>query len=107
VKPSLASRAQTIQPFLALVLIVAVRGVGLLAMVLTLRSPRSSVLPLRANEKATGTVAVTTIWSLVMLAVANSPLSMVAALLFWVATLPMLDGLASDLTVNASLLVQL
>lgn len=69
VRPVLASLAHTIQPFLALVLTVAVRGVGLEVTLLVLRVPSASVVALSANEKVEGTLAETAIWSLLTLAV--------------------------------------
>lgn len=72
-RPVLESLAQTIQPFLELVLMVAVRGVGLEATEAVLRVPRESVLALRVNENACGTVALTAIWSLVTVEVTYVP----------------------------------
>ena len=54
------SFAQMVQPFLALVLTVAVRGVGLLTTAELDSTPSASVFPLSANEKTEGTLAVTT-----------------------------------------------
>ena len=107
VRPVLASLAQTIQPFLALVLTVAVRGVGLLVTLPLESVPRASVLPLRAKEKTAGTVAVTTIWSSVMLAVAYDSVSMGASPEVRVVTLPRLEAVAPDLTATAAVLIQL
>jgi hypothetical protein len=57
-RPVFASLAHTIQPFLALVLTVAVRGVGLVVTLPVDSMPRASELALRANENVEGTVAV-------------------------------------------------
>src|SRR6478752_5331261 len=87
-KPVLLSLAQTYQPFLALVFIVTVRGVGLELTAAVVRPPRLSVLPLRAKLKVCDTLALTTIWSSVMLAVEKVALSIVAGPLSWVVTVP-------------------
>ena len=68
--PVLESFAHTVQPLSALVFIVAVRGVPKVVTAEDESVPSGSVLPLSANEKTDGTVAVTTTWSSVMLAVA-------------------------------------
>ena len=57
VRPVLLSWAQTYQPFLALVLTVAVRGVGLTLTEPVDNEPRASVLPLKAKLKVCGTEA--------------------------------------------------
>ena len=106
-KPVLLSFAQTYQPFLALVLTVAVRGVGLAVTEPVARLPRASVLPLRAKENDGATVAVTTIWSLVMVAVAYWLESIGAVTLSIVVTLPSSEALAPDAVVRAALFVQL
>ena len=107
VRPALASLAQTIQPFLALVFTVAVRGVGLDATEAVVRLPSASVLPLSENENAEGTVAETTIWSFVMLAVVYEAVSIVAGALVWVVTLPRLEPEAAEATETAPLFIQL
>jgi hypothetical protein len=72
-----------------------------------LKFPSASVLPLKANEKAGGMVAVTTIWSFVILAVAYCAVSIVAGVLSVVVTLPMLLLPVDELIVTAVVLLQL
>jgi hypothetical protein len=107
VRPVLVSLAQTCQPFVALVLTVAVRGVGLVVTDDELNVPSASVLPESANEKTEGTVAETTIWSSVMLAVAYEPDSMSAGADVRVVTEPVLELVAELFTVTADAVVQL
>ena len=64
-----ASFAHTCQPLAALVLTVAVRGVGLFVTEPVDNYPRASVLPLSAKLNDCGTVALTAIWSSLILAV--------------------------------------
>jgi hypothetical protein len=90
-----------------LVLTVAVRGVGLVVTEPELNVPRASVLPDRANEKTDGTVAETTIWSSVMLAVAYEPESIAADAPVCVATEPVFELVADDETETAAELIQL
>jgi hypothetical protein len=70
-KPVLASFAQTYQPFLAFVFTVAVRGVGLDETLPVESCPRLSVLALIAKVNDGATLALTTIWSSAIAAVAN------------------------------------
>lgn len=86
---------------------VAVRGVGLGVIADELKLPSESVLALRAKENAGGIVAVTTIWSLVMLAVAYCALSIVVGVLSVVVTVPRLLLLVDEVTVTALAVVQL
>jgi hypothetical protein len=60
-RPVLASFAHTIQPFLAFVLTVAVRGVGLVVTLPVASIPSASVVALNAKENVDGTVADTAI----------------------------------------------
>lgn len=107
VRPVLASFAHTVQPFLALVLTVAVTGVALVDTAPVLIDPSASVLALSAKEKSAGTVAVTVIWSLEIVAVAYAPVSMSTAELFFVPIVPLKLGLALDAVVIAAVAVQL
>jgi hypothetical protein len=86
---------------------VAVRGVGLGVIADELKFPSASVLPLKANEKAGGIVAVTTIWSFVILAVANCAVSIVVGVLSVVATVPKLLLPVDEVMVTAVVLLQL
>lgn len=106
-KPVFTSLAQTVQPFLAFVLTVTVRGVGLVVTLLVLSEPSASVLAFKENENVVGTVALTATWSPLTLAVLKPELSITAGTLVCVATVPVLLPDADDLTVTAALFVQL
>ena len=106
-RPVFASRAQTYQPFLAFVLIVAVRGVGLVVTDEVLNVPRASVFALNAKLNVCGTLAVTTIWSSLILAVENSAVSIVVGPESRVVILPAFELVAAAFTCTAALLVQL
>jgi len=106
-RPVLASFAHTCQPFLALVLTVAVRGVGLLVTLPVLKVPRASEVALSANENVEGTVAVTDTWSLLTVAVLKSLVSMLVGVLVRVVMVPLFELVALDLVVTAEVLVQL
>ncbi len=107
VRPVFASLAHTVQPFLAFVLTVVVRGVGLLMTLPVLSVPSASLLPLSANENVEGTDADTETWSPVTLAVLKPELSMVVGVLVCVVMVPVLELVALDLIVTAALLTQL
>lgn len=107
VSPVLASLAHTCQPFLPLVLTVAVRGVGLEVTLPVLSVPNASDVALKENVNVDGTVAVTAIWSLLTLAVLKSLVSMLVGVLVRVVMVPVLEAVALDLTVTAAELVQL
>lgn len=107
VRPVFALRAHTVQPFFALVLTVAVRAAGLAVTDAVLSDPSASVLALSANEKVCGTVAVTTIWSSVMLAVANPAVSIVVGPESRVVIVPLFELVAVPFIVRAAVLVQL
>ena len=106
-RPVEESFAHTDQPFLALVFTVAVRGVGLLVTLEVDSTPRGSVLPLNANEKTEGTLAVTTTWSSLMLAVAYELVSISAGAEVRVVTVPVFDEVAELFTLIAAEFVQL
>jgi hypothetical protein len=106
-RPVFKSLAHTCHPFLALVLTVAVRGVGLVVTEPAASVPSASALAERAKEKVDGTVAVTTIWSLVTLAVLKPEESMATGPVARVVIVPVFELVAPALTVTAALFVQL
>jgi len=90
-----------------LVFIVAVRGVGLAVTDPVDSVPKASVFALSAKLNDCGTLAVTAIWSSLMLAVAYDPESITAAPPSFVVIVPVFVLVALDLTCTAELLVQL
>lgn len=105
--PVFASLAQTIQPLPALVSTVTVRGVGLVVTDPVDNVPSASVLALKAKLKACGTVALTAIWSSLMLTVLYDAVSIVVGTLSRVVIVPAFELVALDFTCTAAALVQL